>query len=143
MSPAFHPPLLAAGLFAVAVAGCGGGVGTLSGKVTYQGKPVVYGTVLVRCADGLQRTGNIEPDGSYAVLNVPAGPVKIGVESPQPPAPAAGGRTSRPGSKAASPPPTVDRSKWVKLPDDAADPEKSGIATTVPAGGAVFDIALP
>jgi hypothetical protein len=132
-------------LAAVALAGCGGGTGTLTGKVTYQGKPVVYGSVLVRCADGQQRSGNVEPDGSYTVLNVPAGPVKLAVVSPEPPdptkAPPNRGRGERaPPQQAAAP--ASDRSKWVKLPDNYADPDQSGLTATVTAGTVTHDIVL-
>jgi len=143
-TPVPRSHVLAASLFMLAVAGCGGGTGTLTGKVSYKGKPVVYGSVLVRCADGIQRAGNIELDGSYTVLNVPTGPVKIGVDSPEPPSAAdISHRGSRPGAKAAAAAPTVDRSKWVKLPDKYADPDQSGQATTVTVGTTPFDITLP
>ena len=135
--------LVAAAL--LAAAGCGGGGRThsLTGKVTYQGKPVIYGSVLVRCADGTQQAGNIQPDGTYTVADLPAGPVKLGVISPEPPDPAS--RPPPPGAPGAPPPGLrpVDRSKWFKLPEECGDPDKSGKAATVQAGTTTFDIQLP
>jgi hypothetical protein len=132
-------------LAALFIAGCsgGGGIGALSGKVTYQGKPVIYGVVVVRLADGTQRTVNIEPDGSYTAPDLPPGVVKLGVQSPEPPDPSAQKPRSRGSAPApAAPRPTVDRSKWFQIPDQLADPDKSGISTTVKAGANSFDIQL-
>jgi hypothetical protein len=128
-----------------AVAGCAGGTGTLTGTVTYQGKPVVFGAVTVQAADGSRRMGNIEPDGTYTVTNVPTGRVTIAVSSPEPPAPApasAPSRLARPGYSPPPPAPAVDRSKWVKLPDQYADPVQSELTTTVSSGTNTFNIEL-
>src|SRR5436305_700153 len=98
---------------ALALAGCGGGTGTLTGKVTFQGKPVVFGTVTAQAADGTRRVGNIEPDGTYTVLAVPAGTMQPAVTCPEPPEPAAKRPPPRPGSSEPPPPPqAIDRSKW-------------------------------
>src|SRR5690242_8111846 len=75
-------PLCAVGL--LAVAGCGAGRGTVSGKVTYKGKPVVTGTVSVIGSDGIQYAAQITPQGTYSVPDVPAGPAKFTVSSPNP-----------------------------------------------------------
>jgi hypothetical protein len=129
---------------ALVVAGCGGGTGTLTGKVSYQGKPVVMGSVFVQAADGTRRVSNIEPDGTYTVLNMPVGPVMIAVNSPEPPDPKAlAGRAPRAGAKPAPAAPAVDRSKWVRLPDKYADPAQSDVTTTVSPGTTQFDINLP
>jgi hypothetical protein len=132
----------AVAVLALGLAGCGGS-GTLEGRVSYRGRPVVYGVVSVVGADGLTRVGNISPDGSYAVRDVPAGPATIGVDSPQPPDPVRAGRRGGRTGAAPAPPPPVDRSQWVRLPDHFADPSKSGVSTTVRSGANPFDIALP
>src|SRR5690349_503951 len=67
-----------------AAAGCGGQGATVSGKVSYKGRPVVSGSVIVLNPDGTARTGVILPDGSYTVEGVSRGLVKIGVLSPDP-----------------------------------------------------------
>jgi hypothetical protein len=132
---------------ACAIAGCNGSrTNTLTGKVTFQGKPVTYGSVLVLCEDGTQHTGNIEPDGTYSVSDLPTGPVKLAVISPEPPDP----RDQRPhplppGAPGAPPAdlPAIDRSRWFPLPEEYSDPRKSGKTTTVNTGTTQFDIELP
>src|SRR5262245_41962740 len=52
-----------------AAAGCGG-TATVNGKVTYQGRPVLSGSVIVLNADGTARSGVILRDGTYAVEGV-------------------------------------------------------------------------
>src|SRR5439155_786714 len=110
----------------VAVTACGTGTGTLTGKVSYQGKPVVTGSVLVRSADGSQRVGNIEPDGSYTGLNVPVGPVKLGIDSPEPLQPKAptrrSGRPSSPAVRTLPRPPTEQHRPCDRARADARRP---------------------
>jgi hypothetical protein len=60
---------LALGFLALGAAGCQG-TGDVSGKVTFQGKPLVFGTVLFEGSNGALRQGNIEKDGSYVVSGV-------------------------------------------------------------------------
>ena len=148
MTPPHHR--FATALFpalALAAAGCGNGLNdcTLTGQVTYQGKPVVYGVVIVQGASGIKRSRPIQPDGRYIVEGLPAGPVKITVEGPpEPPDPAT--RLSQPTHRPAGPPPNlpvIDRSKWVQLPEKYADPDQSGLATTVKRGTNPFDIDMP
>ena len=85
------------------------------------------------------------PDGTYTVEALPAGLVGIGVQSPEPPDPAQSPRGPQPKRPAGPPPnlPAVDRSKWFRLPDEVADPETSGLATTVTGGTTASDIRLP
>jgi hypothetical protein len=119
----------------------------LAGTVSYQGKPVVYGSVIVQCADGTRSITAVQPDGSYSFDRLPAGVVKIAVASPEPPDPATAVAPSRavPVRSAGSAPrrPPVDKSKWVKLPDELAEPETSGKTTTVSGPMTHFDIQLP
>ncbi len=73
-------------LLLVLLAGlCGcGRTAKITGKVTYQGRPVRYGSVIFLSADKTARSCAIESDGSYAIEGVPTGEVKIGVISPNP-----------------------------------------------------------
>jgi len=133
----------------LALTGCGGG-STLSGKVTYQGRPVVSGSVIVLNADGTAHSGVIHHDGSYAVEGVGRGPVRIGVLSPdparaksilkkeEPPPPA-----DKPGAaKAGHPKTRPGTGGWVPLPHALGDPEKSGVTCDVNASHVEFDITL-
>ena len=61
--------------------GCGDQAkGTVSGQVTYKGKPLSSGFVTFAGEKGGPLHAEIHSDGSYRVDNVPVGPVKIGVE---------------------------------------------------------------
>ena len=65
------------------ICGCGSAA-RVTGKVTYQGRPVKYGSVIFLSADKTARFGVIEPDGSYTVESVPSGTVTIAVISRDP-----------------------------------------------------------
>jgi hypothetical protein len=57
---------------------------TVTGKVTYQGRPVVHGSItFVRDAQ-TARSAAIQPDGSYTVEDVPLGTMKVCVFSRDP-----------------------------------------------------------
>src|SRR5205823_14560750 len=75
-------PLIAAGL--LAVCGCSPGKGTVSGKVTYKGKPVVWGTVSAVASDNVQYAAPITPQGTYSIPKRPGRPVRLTVSSPNP-----------------------------------------------------------
>jgi hypothetical protein len=125
------------------MAGCGGAA-TVSGKVTYQGRSVTFGSVVFLSADQTARSGMIMPDGSYTVEAVPAGEVKIGVISPDPATSRAIGHmdaTARHFIKGRSTQ-KITRAGWFALPKNFERPENSGISTTVPRGQYTFDIDL-
>ena len=88
--------------------GCGAGRGDIMGKVTQKQRPVVFGTVLVVGGDGLPHFGPIQEDGSYTVEDVPAGPVRIAVNSPDPTTPL----FNRDDEKKGRPRPQKTRSGW-------------------------------
>jgi len=157
-------------LFLTLIAGCGRPVADVSGTVTYKGTLVVMGSVVFVGSDGVPHTGQIGPDGTYAVSDVPAGTVKIAVLSPDP------GRPLRPGDL----PPGLaplgqqeikgpkaedarrlqakmqeirginvdtgslagDRKKWRKLPKEYGDPHASGLTMEVTKGKNTYDIPL-
>ena len=131
--------VLAAGM--AGLAGCGGGTADLAGTVTYKGKPVTSGTVQALQAGGKVTAAGIGADGRYRIADAAAGAAKVGVNSPDPrQAPAEGGGRVMPGApkpKAAAADPT-----WVKLPDKYADPDTSGLTTTLSAGSNTFDIKV-
>src|SRR5437763_12292637 len=62
--------------------GCGGGKGTVSGKVSYNGQPVTDGRVSFLGPDGIPVEARIEPNGEYRAVDVPLGEAKVLVTSP-------------------------------------------------------------
>ncbi|MDB5312469.1 MAG: hypothetical protein JWO38_6671 [Gemmataceae bacterium] len=78
---------VAAGLvLAVGVVGCGGGPKrvSVSGTVTYAGKPVPVGTVsFIGTADVIESSPIT--DGKYTIANAPVGPVKVTISTPAAP----------------------------------------------------------
>jgi hypothetical protein len=137
-------PARAAGRAVVALAlltlaaGCAG-KGDVSGKVTYQGKTVVFGTVQFEGSDGMLRQGNIGSDGSYSVRGLAVGDAKAAVSSINP-------KSSdfvpmqREGGKA--PPPRPDVPGWFPIPDKYDTPHKSGLTYPIKRGDNKIDIDL-
>ncbi len=75
---------LAAVLLPAVVAGCARPVGTVSGKVTFQNRPLPAGSVTFIHADGTTVSGSIQ-DGSYSVSKVPTGACTVLVAALPPP----------------------------------------------------------
>jgi len=125
--------------------------GDIHGKVSYGGRPIIYGSVVLIGSDDMPVTGRINSDGTYAVAGVPAGAVRVAVVSPDPATPQ---RLDRqlPGVRAPKatplpliPPPVVpevDRRKWFALPKQYEMIDTSGITTTIHEGDNTFDIEL-
>jgi hypothetical protein len=131
------------------VGGCSSKGGTLSGKVSHKGKPVVWGTVSVFGRDNIQYAGQITPEGTYSVPNVPGGPVKIAVSSPNPDGAARGGPAAAIARGGAGdlgggpdPNPVVQSKTWFAIPDKYADPQQSGLTGTVK-GDTIINLDLP
>jgi hypothetical protein len=115
--------------------GCGGKpVGEVSGSVTYQGQPIVLGTIGFIDAAGAISTGIIR-DGKYQVERVPVGEVTITVQAHELPL------EFRPPSDPAAPLPERDQS-LVDLPDRFADKKQSGLRYQVVAGPQIHAFEL-
>jgi hypothetical protein len=146
--------LLGTAMLAIAAFGCGAKKTTVTGKVTYNGKPVVWGNVSFLASDGSSYDGFINLDGTYSIPDVPPGQVKIGIYSPDPKmedtratgAAAGNDKVKKPndfvdprekmGIKQAEAPnrPRPPDGAWFKLPDSAADPYRSGLTGVVKSG---------
>src|SRR5262245_19105480 len=71
------------GLFLTALAaGCSPRFGDVSGKVTFQGRPLTTGTITFYDQANGVTSSPIRVDGTYAVHKVRAGSVKIAVAMP-------------------------------------------------------------
>jgi hypothetical protein len=65
--------------------GCGKRSATVSGQVTYKGKPVTSGTVVFFGADGQPcPPASVQEDGTYKATKVATGPVKVVLDNPPP-----------------------------------------------------------
>jgi len=119
------------------LSGCGPGQGDLAGAVTFQGKQLASGSVIVRGSDGVVVGGEIMPDGTYLVKDITAGKVLITVNSPDP-----GDYKVAMRKKDQAPPPPKDRSKWFPIPEHFGDFEKSELSFLLKRGKNQFDIEL-
>jgi hypothetical protein len=130
-------PLLAA------VGGCRHSV-TVGGKVSFQGRPVSYGSVIFVVDGRLARSGVIQPDGSYVVEELSAGTAKIAVISRDPSKGRSvlrGGKPSEPGKKETSAH-NATPLPWFPLPAKFEDPETSGLTCILGTGHLDYDLLL-
>ena len=122
------------GFVLLALVGCGPSRGDLSGTVTYKGKSIVMGSVLVVGGDGVPKQGGINPDGTYAVKEIVVGSVKIAVSSPEP--------QTMVRKKEGAAPDKVDRAGWIQIPDQYSDPQKSNLTFELKSGPNSHNIEL-
>ena len=130
--------VVAAALLTSAAVGCGGR-GNVSGKVTYQGKPLVWGTVQIEGSDGIVKHGNIKPDGTYTVEEVATGDAKAAVSSINPTS-----SDFQPIQREGRPPrpPRPEVKGWFPIPEKYDTPYKSGLTYPIKRGENKFDIEL-
>lgn len=140
-------------LFLVLVVGlgCGASTGIVTGKVTYQNKPVSSGSVVFHGANGRVDSGLLDANGNYTIARAPVGTVKVAVMAAKSSTKAAGGGAP-PGppagkGKLKQAPDTIDKPvpatvETSPIPERYYDPEKSGLVYTVTSGSQVIDIDL-
>ena len=140
---AFGPGALL--VLAAAAGGCGRSTATLSGTVTYRGRPVTSGEVVFLAADGRTAAhAPIGPDGRYTVPGVPLGEARVAVDNAPPPWYATAPRL--PAGLANDPEVREARAqaaRYVPTPPRYRDPNQSGLTHTVGKGSQTYDIALP
>lgn len=129
----------------VLATGCQGS-GTVTGKVRHRAKPVVWGTVSMIASDDLQYSGQITLEGTYKIENVPNGPVKILVASPDPDpnnGGNAGANSLAAEAQARFPgPPKPPPGAWFPIPAEYSDLEQTTLKGTVRADTTI-DLNLP
>jgi hypothetical protein len=148
--------VLAASLFClVLAAGCGSkneqAPASVSGTVTYQNKILKGGTVMFHTAGG-KYSGNIRPDGTYSITDVPAGDHVVTVETESAnPKQVVGGRyaeqyqgqakeaSKRPGAPSSVAPPAEN---YLKIDSKYADAKTSPLKATLSAGRQTKDFNL-
>jgi hypothetical protein len=129
----------ALGAALLALAGCDAGTTDVTGKATYLGKPVVFGTVQVIGADGVPKSGPIQPDGTFRVSGVKVGPARVTVSSPRPPgsgkAAARGRRDEEDERTPVETPASAEVvAGWFPLPEKYGDPDKSDLKADIKSG---------
>jgi hypothetical protein len=136
---------------ALLLAGCGS-KGTISGMVTYQGKPIPSGNVTFFPANGAPVVATIS-DGKYTAEKVAAGPARVAVVSisGDPGGSSAAGRMMDAKPPPDAPMPEEARKvfegkgrikKGIRIPANYSDPDKSGLTCTVTGGSQTHDIDL-
>jgi hypothetical protein len=130
----------AAGIVLVLLLGAFGcGRGDVSGRVTYKGKPLVWGTVQMEGSDKILKQGNIKSDGTYAIHGVATGDAGVAVSSLNP-------KSSdfqpiqREGRPPRKPRPVVEG--WFPIPGEYQDLVKPKLSFTVKSGKNTYDIDL-
>lgn len=135
-------------ILALFTLGCGSPIGTVTGTVYYKNVPLKGGNVTFVSSDKTKSLiSPIAEDGSYRIEKVPIGVVKVMVEtksldkkanlrSSQPPAGMKGG------NRAATDPKEMAR-RYVPIPSNYSDVDKSGLEYTVQGGSQTHDIKLP
>jgi hypothetical protein len=131
--------LVAASVLLALASGCGIGRGDVTGKVTYQGKPLVWGTVQFEGSDGMLKQSNIKSDGTYSIESVAAGEAKVAVSSINPKS-----SDFQPIQREGTPPPPPrpEVKGWFSIPEKYNTPYGSELVYTVKTGPNTIDIEL-
>ncbi|OWK36457.1 carboxypeptidase-like regulatory domain-containing protein [Fimbriiglobus ruber] len=146
--PARSVRLLVVVALVVPVVGCGKPHGDVAGRVTYRGRPVVYGTVNAIGSDQMTYYGTIQTDGTFTIRNVPVGPLRLGIYSPDPyyelPVPPAVKVRLEEARRAAGADnmPKPPKGQWFKIPPKYTDPMSSTLTGVVTAPLANIDCNL-
>jgi hypothetical protein len=128
----------------LSVTGCGGAKGpklpdgpkgTAKAKVSYDGKPITVGTLMLDSGKGYIAGAPASSDGTFVLkgptgADIPAGTYKVGITPPPSPPPAAGS-TEMPG------PPKIEG-----LPEKFYNAQSSGVEVEIKAGKQDLDIIL-
>jgi hypothetical protein len=147
LRPRVHCPGLI-GLLTIATGCPGSNEAEVSGSVRYRGRPVRSGTVFTFAGDGIPHSSRINPDGTYSMKTIPAGPVRFSVQSPNPakvaisPEGAQQRESVRPIPAPGDTLQTPNRGVWIAIPDRYGTPASSGLSTTLRSGINTFNIEL-
>ena len=125
------PTSLALFASALLAAGCGEKTASVSGHVTFNGKPVTSGTVVLVGADGKSSDpGAVQADGAFSILKSPAGKVKVSFDNPPPP-PA----TNQPGvANPEAKEQAETAARYTPTPQNYKNPDQSGVTLDIKSG---------
>jgi hypothetical protein len=123
--------------------GCSKPKGTISGKVTYQGKALPGGFVIFLPEKGPAVNATIDSEGKYRADNVPVGTARISVQAHGAPDPESQNQAPpKPRSPADMKQFLMPKTSTVFIPPQYNDPEKSGLTCDVKQGPQEHDIPL-
>ena len=136
--------MLASFLAVGLITGCGspsgpkppeGPKGSAKAKVSYEGKPITKGILILDSGKGYTASAPVKPDGTFDLkgpngADVPAGTYKVAISPPPSPPPAAG-------ASEMSPPPTIEG-----LPEKFYGTDTSGVTVEIKPGKQDLDIVL-
>lgn len=123
--------------------GCGNSA-NVSGKISYQGRPITYGSVIFLRSDNSAFTAAIKPDGSYLVEGIPPGNASIAVISRNPALGRSAVHPPKPNS-AGKPEAALQETAvqgWFPLPHNYEDAKSSGLTCDITKGQVIHDIEL-
>jgi len=123
-------------------AGCAKPKGSISGKVTYQGKPLTTGFVTFTPEKGPAVNSPIYGEGKYRVESVPVGAAKISVTAVSATSTETLRKVSNPKDPKEMMKALKPESTGTKIPSTYNDPDKSGLTYTVQQGPQEHDIQL-
>lgn len=138
--------LLVGGAALFTSAGCGAAKSDVSGTVSYMGKSLAMGQVLIVASDSNPYYGDITEDGTYRITGVPTGEAKVAVSSANPALVGKGRggeiaeRLKKVGEKPAAP--VVDPKKWFAIPEKYETHTTSGLTMSVTGGTTTHNISL-
>ncbi len=113
----------------------------VSGKVLFQGKPLPGGQItFVAVKGGFSAVGTIDENGEYQV-KAPLGEVQISVTNRML-QPRGGEKTMGRLAKAQAPEGASVKGRYVQIPPQYEDPQKSGLKYTVTRGPQTHDVEL-
>ena len=151
MFRSFSMPGVAVVFASLLSAGCGSDTATVSGTVTYRGKEIGGGSVVLYCPDRQIVRGLIETDGTYTIPNVPRGgsavvtvqsPARVptGLRQPQHLPPFSSGTPKPPAVGLSSG--ELASANLTVIPPRYALPEESGLSVVVNRRQVAYDIDL-
>lgn len=119
--------------------GCGGGSGSVTGKVTANGKPVTAASIVFKGPTGLTSQTQVQKDGTYKMENAPIGDVTITVANATEVADAGPALSPEEfAKKGAAGVPKMG----TQVPPKYGDEKTSGLKTTIKSGSQTYDIDL-
>jgi hypothetical protein len=136
----YRPLIIGLSVLVLAILGCSGGVGSISGKLTYKGQPIPNATITFFTDQGMPFPVISGSDGTYTISNIPVGEVLVSVAAPPPANTESGSREKDAAARAAAPK-AADTPSYT-LPTAYADPGSSELKIAVHSGNNLFDILL-